>query len=59
MIPEVQRGLRYDDPELNITWPLAVSEISERDLQLPFWADHLEEAAKERELHPSFLHDHS
>lgn len=38
-LPEVQRGLRYDDPTLNIAWPLPVSEISERDLQLPFWAD--------------------
>lgn len=34
-LPEVQRGLRYNDPALNITWPLPVSEISERDLQLP------------------------
>jgi len=37
-LPEVQRGLRYNDPVLNIPWPLPVSEISERDLQLPFWA---------------------
>lgn len=37
--PEVQRGLRYDDPILNIAWPLPVSEISERDMQWPFWAD--------------------
>jgi len=58
-ISEVQRGIRYDDPELNITWPLAVSEISEKDLQLPFLAEYLEEAARAREFHPSFLHDHS
>lgn len=38
-LPEVQRGLRYNDPELNITWPLPVSEISENDLRLPFLAD--------------------
>jgi dTDP-4-dehydrorhamnose 3,5-epimerase len=38
-VPEVQRGLRYDDPMLKIAWPLPVREISERDLQLPFWAD--------------------
>jgi dTDP-4-dehydrorhamnose 3,5-epimerase len=38
-VPEVQRGLRYNDPALNIDWPLPVSEISERDLQLPCLVD--------------------
>lgn len=40
-VPEVQRGLRYDDPMLNIAWPLPVSEISERDMKFPLWADQL------------------
>jgi dTDP-4-dehydrorhamnose 3,5-epimerase len=43
-VPEVQRGLRYDDPVLNIDWPLPVSEISEKDLQLPFWNDQMKKA---------------
>ncbi len=29
-------GLRYDDPRIGIRWPLPVSMISERDLNLPF-----------------------
>jgi dTDP-4-dehydrorhamnose 3,5-epimerase len=29
--PEHERGLRFDDPLLNINWPLGCSEISERD----------------------------
>src|SRR5215470_11252906 len=29
--PGVEGGLRYDDPRLAIDWPLAVSEISEKD----------------------------
>lgn len=28
-------GLRYDDPGLNITWPLSVTDISERDRNHP------------------------
>ena len=33
--PGTGRGLRYDDPALGITWPLAVSTVSERDATLP------------------------
>lgn len=29
--PNTERGLRYDDPSLEIDWPLPVSEISEKD----------------------------
>ena len=29
--PGAEGGLRYDDPALSITWPLAVTIISERD----------------------------
>ena len=31
-----ESGIRYDDPQLNISWPLEVIEISERDMRLPF-----------------------
>ncbi|WP_343689598.1 dTDP-4-dehydrorhamnose 3,5-epimerase [Chitinophaga sp.] len=34
-MPEVEGGLRYDDPKLNIKWPLAVKDISARDRQHP------------------------
>jgi dTDP-4-dehydrorhamnose 3,5-epimerase len=33
--PEAAAGLRHDDPELGIAWPLAVSCISERDRGWP------------------------
>jgi dTDP-4-dehydrorhamnose 3,5-epimerase len=29
------RGLRYDDPALAIRWPLAVTQVSDRDLRWP------------------------
>lgn len=30
--PGYERGIRYDDPAFGIEWPLAVTEISEKDL---------------------------
>jgi dTDP-4-dehydrorhamnose 3,5-epimerase len=33
--PQAERGLRFDDPQLAITWPLPVSHLSERDQSLP------------------------
>lgn len=33
---DAEAGIRYDDKRLGITWPLALSEISERDLQHPY-----------------------
>lgn len=33
--PELQRGLRYDDPVLGIAWPLGDPIVSERDQKLP------------------------
>jgi dTDP-4-dehydrorhamnose 3,5-epimerase len=29
--PEAQKGIRFDDPLLNISWPLPVSVLSKRD----------------------------
>lgn len=37
--PELARGFRHDDPELGIAWPLPVTVISERDRELPRFAD--------------------
>ena len=34
--PDAEAGARYDDPRLNIEWPLEVSMISERDAAHPF-----------------------
>lgn len=33
--PDAEDGLAYDDPLLNILWPLSVTEISERDKRHP------------------------
>ena len=34
--PGVEAAIRYNEPKLNINWPLAVTHISERDAQHPF-----------------------
>lgn len=33
--PDLASGIRYNDPAFGITWPLAVTEISEKDLHWP------------------------
>lgn len=38
-VPELARGLRFNDPQVNITWPLANPVVSERDRNLPLLAD--------------------
>jgi len=35
--PNCEQGLRYDDPVLNIHWPLPVSKVSDKDLAWPTW----------------------
>jgi dTDP-4-dehydrorhamnose 3,5-epimerase len=37
--PSAERGLRYDDPTLGITWPMPVSVISAKDASWPLIAD--------------------
>lgn len=37
--PELGRGFRHDDPVLGIEWPLPVTVISDRDRELPLFAD--------------------
>jgi dTDP-4-dehydrorhamnose 3,5-epimerase len=34
-VAESERGYRYDDPSLNIDWPLPVSAVSEKDASWP------------------------
>jgi dTDP-4-dehydrorhamnose 3,5-epimerase len=34
--PSAEGGLRYDDPRLAIHWPLAVTDLSQRDIAHPF-----------------------
>ncbi len=33
--PADARGMRWNDPAINVSWPLAVTVISERDAQYP------------------------
>ena len=37
--PNVESGVKYDDPKFNIDWPLALTNISERDKQHDFLKD--------------------
>ena len=34
--PEDERGIRFDDPALDISWPLPVHELSDRDRQFEY-----------------------
>ena len=38
-VPALARGLRWNDPAVNIRWPLADPMLSERDRNLPLLAD--------------------
>jgi len=40
--PENERGLRFDDSILGITWPLPVAVISDRDQNHPLMDDHFQ-----------------
>ena len=35
-VPDAETGVRWDDPSLAIPWPFPVSQVSERDRDLPF-----------------------
>ena len=38
-VPEAETGVRWDDPQLAIAWPLPVAGLSDRDRNLPLLAD--------------------
>ena len=40
--PNNEGGLRYDDPALNITWPVTVTEVSARDKEHPLLNENFE-----------------
>lgn len=38
--PDAEAGIKYDEPLINIQWPLVVTEISERDKNHPYLDNH-------------------
>lgn len=38
-VPDLSRGIRWNDPAVGITWPLPVTDLSQRDQELPRLAD--------------------
>jgi dTDP-4-dehydrorhamnose 3,5-epimerase len=44
--PEAEGGLRYNDPRLALTWPLPVTEITEKDRSFPLLAEIEPEVAR-------------
>ena len=38
-VPELACGLRFNDPTVDIAWPIADPVLSERDRNLPLLAD--------------------
>ena len=37
--PEYEGAIRYDDPRINIVWPLPITDLSERDATHPYLDD--------------------
>ena len=42
--PESEKGVRFDDPLISISWPMAVTEVSEKDRRHPFIVDKKEDS---------------
>jgi dTDP-4-dehydrorhamnose 3,5-epimerase len=36
---ESEGGIRWDDPDIGISWPKGRIEVSEKDSSLPYWHD--------------------
>ena len=55
--PEAEGGLRYDDPLLDLTWPLPVTEMSDKDASWPLLAEAEPELRKRMtlELDPEWI----
>ena len=37
--PNSEKGIRWDDPTINVSWPLPLTQISIRDQSLPFCSE--------------------
>jgi dTDP-4-dehydrorhamnose 3,5-epimerase len=50
--PEAEGGLRHDDPRLGLTWPLPVTEITEKDRAFPLLSESEQEIARRMTIEP-------
>ena len=50
--PEAEGGLRHDDPRLGLTWPLPVTEITEKDRAFPLLSENEQEIARRMTIEP-------
>jgi dTDP-4-dehydrorhamnose 3,5-epimerase len=51
--PGAEGGLRYDDPRLGLSWPLPVSEMSDKDLSWPLLSEIEPELARRMSIAPA------
>ncbi len=51
--PQAEGGVRWDDPELGIAWPIAEPVLSQRDRNLPSLADYRQRPAFRHSAHRS------
>jgi dTDP-4-dehydrorhamnose 3,5-epimerase len=51
--PGCEGGLRYDDPALGLSWPLPVTEISEKDRSWPLLSEIEDEVMRRMALAPT------
>ena len=51
--PEAEGGLRHDDPRLGLTWPLPVTEITEKDRAFPLLSENEQEITRRMTIEPS------
>ena len=51
--PEAEGGLRHDDPRLGLSWPMPVTEITEKDRAFPLLSENEQEIARRMTIEPS------
>ena len=52
--PELSRGIRWNDPDVGIDWPLSDATLSDRDRTLPYLRSLTSETVEPEALEPEF-----